>query len=139
MKSFGTVVKIGTANPPSTTLAGVTSVSPPSMTREANDVTDHSSAGGAMRFEPDGVYDPGAMSITMNYTKASATDAACRTAFASGATHYVQWTENAASGSETLQAECTITGYQVNELPLQGKQTAVLTIKLSGQIDDDVE
>lgn len=136
-KAFGTVVKIGAANPPTTTLDGVFDVSPPNMTREANDVTDHASPGGAMEFEPDGVYDPGELVISMNYTKASATDAACRTAFLSGAMQYVQWTENAASGSDTLQAAGVVTSYQVDPLPVKGKQTAKLTIKLSGEIDED--
>lgn len=138
MKTFGTVVKIGTASPPTTVLAGVTDVSPPAITRGANDVTSHASAGGAMEFEPDGVYDTGELSITLNHTKGSATDLACKAAMTSGVMYYVQWTENAATGSETLQAMGVPTSYQANPLPLQGKQTAVLTFKLSGQITDDV-
>lgn len=138
MKSFGTVVKIGTANPPTTVLDGVVDISPPNMTREANDVTDHASPGGAMEFEADGVYDPGELVITLNHTKGSATDAACRTAFLTGAQQYVQWTENAASGSDTLQASGVVTSYQVDALPVKGKQTSKLTIKLSGEIDEDV-
>lgn len=136
-KTFGTIVKIGTANPPTTTLDGVIDVAPPNMTREANDVTDHASPGGAMEYEPDGVYDTGDLVVTMNYTKGSATDAACRTAFLSGSLHYVRWTENAASGSETLQSACVVTGYQVDSMPVKGKQTAKLTLKLSGEIDED--
>ena len=137
-ETFGTVVKIGTANPPTTTLAGVVSVDPPSIEGGTEDVTSHDSVGGAMEFIPDAVYDPGALTITVNHVKGSATDAACRAAVTSRVMYYVQWTENAASGSETLQAAGVPVSYKVNELPVKGKQTATLSIKLSGVIDEDV-
>jgi hypothetical protein len=130
--SFGSVVKIGNANPPTTTLAGVFDIAPPNLTRDALDVTNHASSGGAMEFIADGVFDPGDLVISINHVKGSTTDSAIRTLFSAGGNGYVQWTENAASGSGNITRAMVITGYQVDNLAVKGKQTAKLSMKLSG-------
>ncbi len=133
-EAFGGVVKIGSSNPPSTTLVGVTDIAPPNYTRDAVDVTAHDSPGGAMEFIPDGVYDPGDLSITLNHIADSATDQAIETLFLAGDAIYVSWTENAASGSETMTSAGVITSYQIDNLAVKGKQSAKLAIKLSGPL-----
>ena len=132
--SFGGVFKIGTANPPDTTLAGVTRVSPPNLSRDALDVTDHASPGGAMEFIADGVFDPGELVVTINHVKGSATDAKCLDMFLNTPDGYVSWTENTASGSDTMTSAMVVTSYQVGDLDTKGKQTATLTLKLSGEL-----
>jgi len=132
--SFGTTFKIGLTNPPGTELLGVTDISPPDLARDAVDVTDHKSAGGAMEFIADGVYDPGQLVVTMNHEKGSATDLACRDFFFNTPDVYVQWTENASSGSETLTSAAVVTNYSVDSLQVKGKQSAKLTLKLSGEL-----
>lgn len=131
-ESFGSVVKIGAANPPTTTLAEVTDVQPAALSRDAVDVTHHASSGGAMQFIGDGVFNPGQLVVSLNHVKNSATDQAIRTLFLAGGNGFVEWTENAASGSATTRRAMVITDYQVDQLSVKGKQTAKLTMQLSG-------
>lgn len=133
-EAFGAVVKIGSSNPPGTTLAGVTDVAPPNYTRDAVDVTAHDSPGGAMQFTPDGVYDPGDLTITLNHISGSATDLAIETLFLAGDSIYVSWTENDATDIDTMTSAGVITSYQVDNLAVKGKQSAKLAIKLSGPL-----
>ena len=130
--AFGSIVKIGNANPPTTTLAGVVDVQPGPLTRDAIDVTTHASAGGAMEFIGDGTFNPGVVVVSINHVKNSATDSAIKTLFAAGGNGYVQWTENAASGSATITRAMVITDYAVDNLALKGKQSSKLTMQLSG-------
>ncbi|MCW1985336.1 UNVERIFIED_ORG: hypothetical protein M2348_001068 [Sphingomonas sp. R1F5B] len=132
--SYGVVVKMGDANPPTITLTNVVSVGPPKFTRDAVDTTNHGSSGGAMEAIPDGVYDPGEMVVTMNYVAGDANDDACIAAFASGTLKYFSHTVNAASTTETRGFAGVITEYGPDELPVKGKQTASLKIKVSGPV-----
>lgn len=130
--SFGSVVKIGASNPPTTTLAEVTDVQPAPLSRDAVDVTTHASSGGAMQFMGDGVYNPGVLVVTLNHVKGSATDAAIKALFNAGGNGFVEWTENAASGSATIRRAMVMTDYAVDNLSVKGKQSAKLTLQLSG-------
>lgn len=132
--SFGTHFKIGVANPPDTLLAGVTRIAPPNLSRDALDVTDHASPGGAMEFIADGVYDPDTIVVSINHVRGSVTDEKCRTMFLSTPNCFVEWSENTSTDSETMVSAGVVTGYQVGELDLKGKQTATLTVKLSGPL-----
>lgn len=132
--TFGVVLKLGASDPPSTTLTNVTSVSPPRPSRDALDATTHASAGGAMEYIPDGVYDPGEMVVTMNYVAEDANDDACIAALAASAPYYFSHTVNAASGSATRDFMGVVTSYGPDELPVKGKQTATMTIKVSGPV-----
>ena len=132
--SFGSIVKIGSSNPPSTTFAGHVEIAPPNRSRDAVDVTDHASPGGAMEYIGDGVYDPGDLAITVNHVSGSPTDVAIDTLFMAGGNCYISWTEKAASGSDTFTSAGVITSYQVDPLIVKGKQSSKLTIKLSGPL-----
>lgn len=133
--TFGVVLKMGASDPPGTTLTNVTSVSPPRRSRDALDATHHGSTGGAMEFIPDGVYDPGEMTVTMNYIAGDANDEACIAALAASTAYYFSHTVNAASGSETRDFMGVVTSYGPEELSVKGKQTATMTIKVSGPVD----
>lgn len=132
--TFGVVLKMGVSSPPSTTLTNVTSVSPPRRSRDALDTTTHGSADGAMEFMPDGVYDPGEMTVSLNYIAGDANDDACLAALAAATTYFFTHTVNAATGTETRDFKGVVTSYGPDELPVKGKQTASMTIKVSGPV-----
>ena len=134
LTSYGVVFKIGTTSTPSTTIADVLEVGPPKTTRDAVDVTTHGSANGIMEAIPDGVSDPGEISVQMLYTAASATDTAILTAFSAGTLYYFQWTAKSASGTKTFTTQGVITEYGADPLPVKGKQTATMKVKLSGAV-----
>ena len=132
--SFGVVLKMGSSSPPSTTLTNVVTVNPPTFARDAVDSTNHGSAGGAMEAIPDGVYDPGEMTATLNYVAGDANDDACIAAFTAGTLYYFTHTVNAPSGTETRSFTGVVTEYGPDELPVKGKQTASLKVKASGPV-----
>ena len=131
-ETFGVVFKMGPAGGSLTALAGVTSVSPPNMTREALDVTSHGSANGAAEFIGDGVFDPGELTVSTNYVGGDATDDALIAALTSGDLKDFSFTVNAATGTETIEFSGIVTSYGPAELGVKGKQSATATIKVSG-------
>lgn len=133
--TFGVILKIGASDPPGTTLTNVVSVGPPVRSRDALDATTHGSAGGAMEFIPDGVYDPGQMTVVLNYIAGDANDDACIAALAASGVYYFTHTVNAASGTETRDFMGVVTSYGPDELGVKGKQTASMAIKVSGPVD----
>jgi hypothetical protein len=134
LTTYGVVFKMGTTSTPSTSIADVFEVGPPKISRDAVDVTTHGSASGAMEAIPDGVYDPGELTVQMLFTAASASDTAILTAFTSGTLYYFQWTAKGASGVKTFTTQGIITEYGPDALPVKGKQTASMKIKLSGPV-----
>jgi hypothetical protein len=132
--TFGTILKLGLTNPPTTTLGKRVSIGPPKRTREAVDVTDHDSPQGAQEFIPDGVFNPGTVEIEMNYVAGDADDDLCNAMFAAG-TCFISWTSNAATATETFgPAVLVITSYGENPKGTSGKQTATLTGQISGVV-----
>ncbi|MDP3550610.1 MAG: phage tail tube protein [Novosphingobium sp.] len=136
--TFGVVLKIGSSSPPSTTLSNVFSVSPPRTSRDALDVTTHGSAGGVMEFMPDGVVDPGEMTVSLHYIAGDSNDTACLAALAAAAPYYFIHTVNAASGTYNRAFQGVVTSYGPDELGVKGKQTASMTIKVSGAVTQEV-
>lgn len=132
--SFGVVFKMGSTSTPSTTLSNVIEVGPPKTTKEAVETTDHGSPGGAQEFISDGVYDPGELTVSLNYIAGDTNDDACLAALAATGDYYFQWTANAASGKESFTAKGVVTSYGLDSLPVKGKQTATMTVKLSGPV-----
>ena len=74
------------------------------------------------------------MVISINHVRGSATDAKCLAMFFDTPDCFVEWSENTASGSDNLKSAAVVTGYQVGDLDTKGKQTATLTVKLSGEL-----
>lgn len=132
-ESFGTVFKMG---PQSGSLVAyvVTGITPPNMTRDAVDVTTHSSAGGAMESIGDGVYDPGELSVSMNYVGGDAKDDAFIAALTDGDTRSFSITVNAGTTTETMTFDGIVTSYGPGELGVKGKQSATATVKITGAI-----
>lgn len=130
--NFGVVVKLGPTSTPSTTLTNVIEVGPPKPSRDAVDATVHDSAGGAMEFIADGVYDPGTLDISMNYIAGDANDTACLAALAATGDYYFQFTAAGASATKTFTSKGVVIEYGADPKPVKGKQTATMKVKLSG-------
>lgn len=117
------------------TLAGVTSFTPPEMTRGTVDVTDHDSTT-AKDYLAEDLYELGDSTVTMNYVAGSATDDACIAAItaAPGSPVAVTMTVKSSGGTETISFSAYGTGYQLSELPAgsAAKQSATLTLKPTG-------
>lgn len=132
--TFGVILKLGTASGSLTALTKRVTVTPPQRTREALDVTDHGSPGGAQEFLPDGTYNPGTLDVEMHYIAGDADDDLCNQMFAAG-TCYVSWTANAATGTETFgPAEAVVLSYGESPKPTSGKQMATLSLQISGVV-----
>jgi len=132
--NFGVVFKIGTTSTPSTTLADVFEVNLPKQSRDAIDVTTHGSSGGYMEYIADPLYEPGELTVSMNYVATSATDTACLAALAASSNYYFQWTAKASASTKTFTTQGIVTEYGQDPAPLKGKQTATLKVKLSGSV-----
>lgn len=132
--TFGTVFKMGPAGGTLVAIPRVPTLTPPQMTRDPLDATAHDSASGAMEFIGDGVFDPGELSISMNYIGGDATDDLFIAAMLDGELRDFSYTVKAGTGTETLEFSGVVTLYGPDELPVKGKQTATLTVKVSGPI-----
>lgn len=123
--SAGTLVKV----------AELLSVNPPRRSRETIDATTHDSPAGAMEFITAGVYDPGEITGSVNYIAGSAGDDAMIAAVIDGVTRDFKIVAKSSGDTEDLTFSGFVTEYGVDELPVEGKQTASFTIKVSGEID----
>ena len=125
--TFGTVFKMGPVGGPLVTIPRVPTLTPPHAT--AHDSTD-----GAMEFIGDGVFDPGELSISMNYIAGDTSDDAFIAALLDGELRDFSYTVAAATGTETMEFSGVVTRYGPDELPVKGKQTCTLAVKVSGPI-----
>jgi hypothetical protein len=133
--NFGVDFRIGTTATPTTVLADVFNVTPPKQTRDAVDMTTHGSPGGAMEFRADGVYDPGELTVEMHFEANSATDIACLAALSASANYFFRWTAKSSTGAvRTFTTQGIVTSYGQDAMPIKGKQTATMTVKLSGAV-----
>lgn len=132
--TFGTVFKMGPVGGPLVTIPRVPTLTPPQMTRDPLDATAHDSPDGAMEFIGDGVFDPGELSISMNYIAGDTADDAFIAALLDGELRDFSYTVAAATGTERMEFSGVVTQYGPDELPVKGKQTATLTVKVSGPI-----
>lgn len=119
-------------------LAEVVSVKAPGMTRGTIDTTTHDSVDGFMEFMGEGTIDPGELTIQVHRVPGSATDTACLAAAASGLATAMKVTSNGRDDQGAPKKMQTagigiVTSYEPDDQPVQGKQTATLSIKASGK------
>lgn len=132
--TFGVVVKIGATSTPTTTLANVFNIDPPELSRGTIDTTTHASADNTMEFMAEKLFDPGELSIDMNYIAGSADDAAIITLMAADS-YFVQWTAaKGTGGPATFTAPVIGISYKENAKAVTGKQTATLKCKVIGKV-----
>ncbi len=140
-KNFGAAFMMPVAGVPDgviTKVAEVLSVKRPSLARETIDTTTHDSVDGIMEFMGEGVADPGDLTIQIHWVPGSAADLWILSALATG----VVLPLKVVSNGRTEQGVATkiqtagngiFTGYEPDEQPVQGKQTATVSIKASGK------
>lgn len=133
--SFGSELWMGPAGGTLVKIAELLTVSPPRRSRETIDATTHDSAGGAQEFIAAGIYDPGEVSGSVNYIAGSSGDDAMIAAVTDGVLRDFKIVAKSAADTEDLSFSGFVTEYGVDELPVDGKQTASFTIKVSGEID----
>lgn len=122
--SGGTLIKV----------AELLTVEPPNRSRATIDATTHDSPDGAIEVIAEGIYDPGEVNATLHYIAGSATDDALVAAMTGGAKQDVKIVAKAATGTEDLEFSGYLTNYGPDPLGTTGKQTAKLSLKVSGPI-----
>lgn len=132
--SKGIVLKMAVSGGAVAAIAELFSISPPVIERASIDATTHDSAGDAMEFISEGVYDPGEIQIQGHYVAGSAGDDLLVAALTGGGGHDYEIVVKAATGTETLSGACIVTSYGPDGMEVQGKQTFSATLKLSGAI-----
>lgn len=134
--TFGATLKIGTAGGAVSAVALLTNFTPPEWMRDAVDVTTHDSAGGAMEYMPDGVYDTGEIPMEGLFIAGSTDDDRIQAAMVAGT--LIDWEIElyAASGTKTMSgSDGFFTKYAIGELVVKGgKQTFRATLKATGPI-----
>jgi len=111
----------------------VQSIGVPSLSGEVIDVTTHSSTGRWREFVR-GVREAGEFSVTFMYVAGNPTDVAARASITADVPTAVTMTAKAATGTHTFTISAFGTEYTVNELEIDGTQTATLTLKPTGAI-----
>lgn len=129
--AFGATISVG-----GVTLSEVVTIGPPNRTRETVDVTHHGSTDGYREYLTT-LRDGGEASVTMNYVAGSASDDACRAAYDDDDAVAVVIAVKAASGTEDVEFNAFATDYAVDALEIDGKQTATLTLKVTGPITQE--
>lgn len=115
-------------------VADVLSVTPPSATVETIDTTTHGSTGAIREFIA-GLIDSGEGSVRINWNPGSASDTLLEAQLAARTPRAFQIVvPTAGGGTRTYSGTCLVTGYEKDDVVIDDKLTAVLTIKASGAI-----
>ncbi len=134
-KSFGAQLLMAADGvTPLVLVAELLTLQPPVLERATIDVTTHDSAGQAMEFITEGIYDPGEVSGQVHYIAGSAGDDAMITALTGGGLHDFEIVLKAASSTEDQTFSGYVTSYGPDQMEINGKQTASFTIKVTGAI-----
>jgi predicted secreted protein len=129
---YGTLFQIF-EDPVWTTLGEVTSITLPSLQRDAVEATHMQSPDAWREFIP-GLKNAGEVKIEMNFVPASATDEKIRATFATNTVPQFRIALNTpASPTEAVIFSGIVTNYEVTG-PLADKMAATLTVKVSGAV-----
>lgn len=137
--AFGAELWVDNSGGTLTQIAEVLSVTPPSLTRATLDTTHHATASGIQTFIGSGIADPGEISATIHYVAGSASDDLLLEAVGAGTARSFKVVVNAASGQEAISGDVIVTGYAPDSSEIDGKQTATVTMKVSGALTQGVE
>ncbi len=115
-----------------TDVAEIVSFTGPAITHEPVDLTDLDDS--AMQFKPAGVYDPGEISVELNYDEDLAIHGTLVTDIISGTTGALVITfDNAGAGTGTMSATAFVIGFTPGG-SVGDKLTASASWKLSGTL-----
>lgn len=132
--TFGRVLRLADTGGSPAVVAQLTTVDPPTGTRNAINVTSHDSTGQAMEFAADGVYDPGEINIQGFYIAGSAGDDALIAALTTGAVQDFEIDVPAVSGDERMEGSAIVTSYGPDGMEVEGVATFAATLKTTGPI-----
>lgn len=131
--ALGATISMGPHGGSLTALAEVLSITPNQISRETIPASTLSTSGG-MEYIAAGLYDAGEIQVSMHYIAGSTTDDALIAAVTDGALRDFEIVVKAATGTEDLARSGYVTSYGPDGLEIDGKQTATVTIKLSGDV-----
>lgn len=132
--TFGAVLKLGVSGGALTAVANLTSITPPSLTRDTIEATTHD-GDGSSEYIADGVYDAGEIQCEGNLIAGSAADDLFIAAVTTGALYDFELDIKAATGTETQSGSVLVTAYTLGDLPVKGgKQSFTATMKVTGPI-----
>ncbi|SEI68243.1 hypothetical protein SAMN05518849_101543 [Sphingobium sp. AP50] len=113
-------------------LAGVLSVTPSNPTRATYQDSDHDTVA-AHTYQGEDLMEPGTLTVRINYLSGSATDTLLLAALADKAPRPYKSVHNAAASTKRkISGSVILTSYAVQDMPITGKQEAVLTFQASG-------
>lgn len=117
-------------------IADIMGVVPPSPTVETIDTTTHGSSGGVREFIA-GLIDAGEGSVRINWVPGSASDVLLSAAILSRQVRSFKINVPAeGTATRDFTGNCVVTGYEKDDVVIDDKMTAVLTIKASGLITE---
>jgi hypothetical protein len=125
-----------TAVPPALAkVAEVTSITPPSPTRDTIDTTTHDSVGDYREFIAS-LIDAGEATFVINYNPGSVDETLIRAAFTSGAVSAFAVDLNKPGGGvqRRTSGSAILTGFAPGDVVIDDKMTATVTLKVSGPI-----
>lgn len=134
--TFGTLFQLSATSITGATgkLAAVQSVGFPNPQQGVTDTTHHESTGGQKEFLPNGLVEFSEMKVKIQVTPGDTTDVACTTAATSRALYYWKLSANGASAAYVYTGQGIVTAYEIDDAPLEGVYSAVVTIKPTGAI-----
>lgn len=132
--NFGAELWMGPAGGTLVQIAELLSVTPPKRSREVIDATTHDSAGGAQEFIGSGIYDPGMINGQVHYIAGSAGDDAWVAAITDGELRDFKVVVKSSADTEDLTFSGFVTEYGPDDMPIEGKQAASFSVKVSGEI-----
>lgn len=134
--TFGATLKFGTAGGSLTAVAELTSITPPTFSREAIEATTHDSASGTAEYIPDGVLETGEIKMEGLLIAGSTDDDRIVAAMVAGTLLDWEIEIKAATGTKSWTgSDAFLTEYAVGDMPVKGgKQTFSGTLKVNGPI-----
>lgn len=120
---------------PEVEIPDLMAVTPPSPTVETIDTTTHGSAGGVREFIA-GLTDPGEASIRVNWIPGSSADVALAAAAATKEVIPFRINVPAANDTRDFMGSAVVTSYEYDEVVIDDKMTAVLSLKVSGLVTE---
>lgn len=134
--TFGTTFQLSATTISGTTgkFAAVQSVGFPNPQQGTVDTTHHESTSGIKEFLPSGLVEFSEMKVKIQVTPGDTTDTACVTAATSRAVYFWKLNSNGVSAAYVYSGSGIVTGYEIDDAPLEGVYSATVTIKPTGAI-----
>ncbi len=136
--NFGQRLEMGDDDATLEVIAELIEVTPPTLSRNFTDVTTHDSArdadgGVPQEFIPDEIYDPGEMAFKINYVEGSDATEDLITAYGARAKKLFRLVgKGAGTTSRFIKGYAYISSFAPDARPVNGVQTATVTLKRTG-------